>query len=122
MKPSLDLDELTSHIDFPDPLFQWSLELATGEIYPGPDENGKILPLPVLTELQVLGWMTAFSSSVSESRIQALLAVALKAPAPAVRFREVLGVNPGALEEWLGYYDQRRRAILIAWLETSGLG
>lgn len=111
---------LDSHTET-NPLFRWSLELATGEVHPGADEFGELAPLPELTEGQILNWMAAFAAQATEPRMQILLAAALRYPAPKVRFREVLSVNPQASSEWSNYFDQRRRAILVDWLTSLGI-
>jgi hypothetical protein len=121
LMPRIDLDELIELIDLPDRLFQWSLEVATGEVHPGPSDGAQIMPLPTLTAEQILHWMAAFAAQATESRIQVLLESALRHPAPERRFREVLSVNPHAQREWEVYFKQQRRAILVDWLESLGL-
>lgn len=121
MKPQIDLDELVELVDLPDPLFRWSLELATGELHTGADEFGELAPLPELTEAQILDWMAAFAAQATEPRMQSLLAAALRYPAPKVRFREVLSVNPQASIEWSNYFDQKRRTIVVDWLTSLGI-
>jgi hypothetical protein len=120
LKPRIDLDELVELVDLPDRLFQWSLEVATGEVHPGPSDGVQLMPLPTLTDEQILHWMGAFAAQATESRIQSLLAAALRYPAPERRFREVLSVNPHAQREWEVYFDQQRRAILVDWLDSLG--
>lgn len=92
--PRIDLDDLVELVDLPDRLFQWSLELATGEVHPGPSDGAQLSP--TLTDEQILQWMVAFAAQASETRMQTLLAAALKYPTPERRFREVLSVNPQA--------------------------
>ena len=53
LKRRIDLEELVGLVNLPDRLFQWSLEIATGEIYPGPDDSAQLVPLPQLTETQI---------------------------------------------------------------------
>ena len=120
LKPRIDLDELVELVDLPDRLFQWSLEVATGEVYPGPSDGARMMPLPTLTDEQILHWMAAFATRATESRIQSLLEAALRYPAPERRFREILSVNPHAQREWEVYLDQQRRAILVNWLHSLG--
>ena len=121
MKPRIDLDELVGLVHLPDRLFLWSLDTVTGEALPGPDDSGRVVPLPQLTEVQILDWMRSFAAQSSETRIQPLLEAALKHPAPNVRFQEVLSVNPQAQKEWMDFFDQKRRAILLDWLSSLGL-
>lgn len=119
LMPRIDLDELVELVDRPDRLFQWSLELATGEVHPGPSDGAQLIP--TLTDEQILQWMVAFAAEASETRIQTLLAAALKSPTPERRFREVLSVNPQARKEWEIYFDRQRRTILTNWLSSLGL-
>lgn len=120
LKKSIDLVELVELVDLPDDLFQWSLDPATGEIHPGPDDGRLLVPLPTLSAEQVLRWMAAYAYQATDTRVQSLLAVALKYPAPERRFREVLSVNPQARSDWELYFDQQRRAILADWLHSLG--
>lgn len=122
LKPQIDLDELVELVTLPDPMFPWGLEIATGELYPGPDDFAELVPLPQLTESQILEWMAVFAAQATEPRIQILLTEALKETAPEDRFREILSVNPQASARWSNYFDQKRRAILVDWLNSLGLG
>ena len=117
MKPRIDLDEFVELVDFPNRLFTWSLDTVSGEVLPGPDDAGQVVPLPQLTETQILDWMHSFAGQCSETRMQALLETALKHTAPRARFLEILSVNPRIMREWEGYFNQKRRNILIGWLK-----
>ena len=46
MKPRIDLDELVGLVDLPDRLFVWSLDTVSGEVLPGADDSGRVVPLP----------------------------------------------------------------------------
>jgi len=107
----IDLDELVELVDLPDSLFQWSLDIETGELYPGPDDTAHhLVELPQLNESQIQEWMSRFATQAT-----------LKHPAPKVRFREVLSVNPQAQNEWSNYFDRKRREILVDWLKSLSL-
>lgn len=121
LKRRIDLEELVGLVNLPDRLFQWSLEIATGEIYPGPDDSAQLVPLPQLTETQILDWMRSFVAQCSEARIQPLLETALLNPTPNVRFQEVLSVNPEGQKGWAEFFDQKRRTILQDWLRSLGI-
>ena len=121
LRPRIDLDELVDLVNLPYQLIQWSLEPATGEVYPGPDDSAQLVPLPILTEEQIRHWMASFATQATETRMHSLLVAALQYPAPERRFREVLSVNPQALKEWEVYFDQKRRTIVIDWLKSLGL-
>ncbi len=118
MKYPINLDELVELVDLPDRLFQWSLDLTTGEVYPGPDDEAELVSLPQLDPAQILSWMMSFSAQAKEPRIQALLTEALAYPAPERRFREVLSVNPEAAQEWESYFDHNRRSVVVEWLKS----
>lgn len=122
MKPRIDPDDLVELVDLPDAMFPWALETATGDLYPGPDDCAELVPLPQLTESQILDWMAAFADQATESHTRDLLTAALSYPTPELRFREILSVNPKASQEWNNYFRQKRQAILVDWLSSLGLG
>ena len=117
----IDLDELVRLVDLSDEFFQWSLEITTGEVYPGSDDSAKWVPLPKLTEPQILDWMSLFADQATEPRIRSLLRLALQDPAPKFRFRDVLSVNPEVLKDWDTYFELKRRSILTHWLAFLGI-
>lgn len=126
MRRLAKLDEVMEHIDLPDPMFQFCVDTMTGEVtMPDFDPTGQVptheLLLPTLTEVQIDGWMASFACSHGDERLRGVLLEALRHPAPARRFQEVLSVNPGATRQWEAFAADQRRQIALAWLRSHGV-
>jgi hypothetical protein len=131
----VDLDELSGCLEGDPTYCGGRLSVQTGEVWPagveglGLDEgewedaedSDRWLAVDCLGSRDGYQDMVGFAATVADAGLAGRLDIALHGRGAFGRFKDVLACEPGELERWLVFAEDRRRGRARAWLALHGL-
>lgn len=131
----VDLEQLAGILEGDPMLGGGRIDLRDGEVWPQPaieyareigeedeDESEERYWLPVHCEGSRDGYrdMEAFIATITDPDHADRLEIAIQGRGAFRRFKDVLARDPGELERWFAFCDERERGRARAWLADAG--
>lgn len=128
-RPTIDLEEMQMAFEDRDGEGKWFLDLESGEVirvHEDLDEqiddgDERYVGIPYQGSQAGFRDMAEFVASVTDSRLRALLDVALQGKGAFRRFKDVLLEVPEERERWFAFQRECMQHRIRRWLETEGI-